>query len=739
MHVSYFGICDKTPTHGEYYKLPKGMRSFKNAGPWQWIEDESLINNKYPKLIKPSYPTDQVVWINFHDIYLDKKMFQKVYNNDGRICSNPEVMRELVQLSLDNGIYGFVHYDSVLTALEELGYKDSSEITLWFSGYFLKRTMFTPDGKDILGGLGFALKDCPEELDKFRDNEGEIINSQEFQQACRKKDGEKLLSVMHRFPNAPLIYRINEYSGCQYTHVTAIPEDRQRCWPKNWYDYANAADDINREALKEIVLEAQQEGKERFSIAANVTSAHLVARPLTNFADFIMEKDIGRICINIIVAGSRGANTAFNRKIGLQHDAWCGLNYNRDSAKETESINRSFFFNGADVCDAEFGNFALSKDNHGVFNKKGLAWIKVTRLAGIHPRRGKQRVKIGFIKGSDHVWGWYYPLTHTLGTRNFDTYDPKEPKEYVDFELLNIVFPKFGKWHSYNQKRWMTGTPYGPCDLVPWNAPLESLQRYKVLPMLGANRVQNDDWNKYIEYVKSGGIIMLGLYQLLAPDDERVYFKNDVSDLLGIKLGEDILMDSWENSETLADFQTYISEHYNKVQLCGAEVIASLPDGAPLVTRFKLGLGYAYFFTTDRFKTIDNVAEKIISTLFQQYQPVTLSIPNDYMEISVSEKDDLRIITFMDHGRDCQPTELGIDSGPYSGTVTFELDNLELPENEYEVFEVQTDNLISQLSLAPKETKQNKRKISFDITKMASYAEFIIGPKGQTEHDFFWK
>ncbi|MHC4871852.1 MAG: type 1 glutamine amidotransferase family protein [Planctomycetota bacterium] len=708
----HFGSVDKEPTAGEEYLLPEGLRATLWPGIWKWVKDEEVLDYKYPPVQSPAYPTDKIVINQFHDLYLDDPAFisnPDEYDHSGEaglLWNNTERLQDIIRLSLENGIHSFSAYEPVLKALEEMGLQNDSAITIFFSGGYIKRLR------------------------------GADTDTAEAQHLRRVNEGARLANVMRRFPNSKVIYRINEFSGCQYAHVITLPEDRARTWPKLWYQFSKAADEVNREALEDLLTEARSVDDGRLSVGANVQDQHLGSHPFTCGADFTIEKTIGRSQVNILIAHSRAVNTAHGDRIGMQHDAWGGLNYNRDSFREIESIHRSFFFNGADFMDAEFGNYGLDQETgRGVFTLKGMALIRITRLAAIHPRRGRQRVKLGFLKGSDSIWGWFYPSTHTRGLRGFNGYDPADPKEFIDFELLDITFPKFGTWHAWNPERWLTGTPYGPVNIVPWDASPDYLKEHKILVMLGCHRFEEKWLDNYIDYVSSGGTLVMGLYQLLAPGSDQVYFKQDVSKLLGIKLGEDVSL--FPEMTSLRDRQTFQTSHYNRIELAGAEVIERLPNGDPLLTCFKTGKGKAYFFTTDRLKTVPNAAQTLITSLFEKNISVHLDPAHDQMEIAISEKQDLRIVTLLDHGRDCLPTDAGKDTGPYSGNVILDLDNLGLGNENFEVLEAVTDEKITVMKTKPVEYKQVNRKLIVQINSMNSYAELLVGPKDKTEKLFY--
>ncbi len=702
-HCEHLGPSRRKPTQGRVYTLPRDLRWFKNPGVWRWVPDETVPAYDYPPLVAPSYPTDNVLWNQFHDLYLDLPEF----GGTGLLTGNAAALQGLISLSMDNGIRCFIAMEPVLQALEALGLQNDPSVSLWFSGCYIKRSRT------------------------------ERHDTAAKQHDRRMAESKRLVDVLRRFPLAQVVYRINEFSGCQYHHVTTLPEDRARAWPKRWFAFAKEADQINREALDDLLAAARRLAPKRLLVAANVQSGHLAAHPLHCGADLTVEKTIGRQCVNLVIANSRGVNRAFDRPIGLQHDAWGGLNYNRDSASEIEAIHRSFFFNGGMIHDAEFGAVGVDRDGRPSLTARGIAWFHITRFAALHPRRGDPRVRIGFLRGSDNVWGWYYPVCHTLGQRSLDGFDPAEPKEYVDFDLLNTAFPAFGKWNSFNPKRPLTGTPYGPCDLVPWDAPVSGLTRYHVLVMLGANRMEPTCWNRYVKFVEQGGTLVMGLCHVQAPDDRRVYSKRDLSDLFGIKLGPDRLHNTVDTLGTLAEVQTFVNHHYNQVALCGAEVVERLPNGDPLVTRFRRGKGCAYFFTTDRLTTQPGVADALLRQLFAPEAPLELTPTNDRIEIAISQKGDLRLVTLMDHGRDRFPTDAGLDSGPWNGTICFHLDRLGLPAGDLEIYEVRSDAKLTRLTLRAVPMRRQGTTLMVRVRDLGHYREYVLGPAGRTREAFF--
>jgi hypothetical protein len=93
-----------------------------------------------------------------------------------------------------------------------------------------------------------------------------------------------------------------------------------------------------------------------------------------------------------------------------------------------------------------------------------------------------------------------------------------------------------------------TGTPFGPVDIVPIEAKVSALTRYRTLTLLGWNTADPGQLERLSKYLEAGGHLVLGLPQLSTctrRDQEPVPFMvPQARELLGLEV--DGLMESSE-------------------------------------------------------------------------------------------------------------------------------------------------------------------------------------------------
>jgi len=83
-----------------------------------------------------------------------------------------------------------------------------------------------------------------------------------------------------------------------------------------------------------------------------------------------------------------------------------------------------------------------------------------------------------------------------------------------------------------------SGTPYGQVDIVPVQAPIDVLQKYKTLMFLGWNTMTPEIYAKLKEYVKNGGNLFMSLPQLSRQIERKPELElinnGDFRDLFGV-------------------------------------------------------------------------------------------------------------------------------------------------------------------------------------------------------------
>ncbi len=721
------------------FPLPGEFRRFLSPGPFAFPQDFDPPDWREPPLEPPPYPTDPLF---IHDL-ADR------YANQNVIEPYPERRAQLNQLCLENGILLFDPDQA--DWLESKGFKDSDRIAFLVPSYFLRA---------------------------HPNDEAQI-------QADIRSKRELCCNLLLRFPNAHVFVRLVEYSGCQFHSAGLLPSGRNRVLPSgetgDWFAYAEAADTIYREIHEAAFGEPRRIGGRRFAVFANIQMLnYLSARAFRGGADFTMDKTIGRESVNLIVACSRGHNRAYGSSwIGMQHDSWGGLRFNYDGAIETEYVWRAFFFGGANVMDRETEYVGVRK-GRVVPNRKGQAFLRVVRWMNRHPRRGRPRVKIAFWRGSESMAGWGYPFYAEKEDPGLYGADPFRPKEYADWNLLSVVFPAVLTDGRRDNARWMTGTPFGPCDIIPWDTPASRLADYGVIIQIGENVFENDRQIEALAEAVRQGLTFVCSLSLFYGNrwNGSVYTRHDLSALAGVELGPDIPL--W-TVRSPRDTVSNTSRHYNRLGLKGATVVDSLPNGDPWIVEHRMGKGRVVLVSTDRLTDLgfEPIAERIRQLLaplaplrftssphspnplgafhplripllsgrekvtFAGTQPAEGFWVNQspsgradrtcWFDISVFEKGPIRLIGIQDYGRARVPTDNGPDFGPWSGQVQLNLTSLNLETIQtLELYHVDPTFHCEPIPFNVRGTL-----CEFPLT-LDGFTELIVGPRGETKHHFFY-
>lgn len=719
--------------------LPGTFRRFLSPGPFAFPQDFDPPPWTEPPLELPPYPTDPVF---IHDI-------ADGYANQNLIDPYPERRAQQDRLCLDNGIRLFAA--SRADWIEAQGLQNSDRMAFHLYSYIIRGNP----------------------------------NDEEGIRAEIAKQRNTCLDLLRRFPNAQVFVRLCEFSGCQYHAPGLMPSMKPRLTPEtgamDWLAYVDATDGVYREVHEAAYAEPRRVGGERFKVFANIqmfnyTSAHAFRCG----ADFTMDKTIGRESVNLIVASSRGHNMAYGSPwIGMQHDNWGGIRYNYDGFAETTFVWRAFYLGGANVMDRET-TYVGVRDGKVEPNRKGQAFLHVVRWMNRHPQRGRSRVKLAFMRGSEAMAGWGYPFYPETPAKGVYGPDPFRPKEYADWDLLAVAFPGILADCHRSNSRWMTGSPHGPCDVIPWDIPAARLAQYGVVVMLGEHVFENDrQVDNLIEAVRSGLTFVCSLSAFYGNRWQgAVYRETDISKLAGVELGEDVPL--WV-MRCSTDTTSNVSRHYNRVVSRGARVRRTLPNGDPWMVEHQLGKGRVLFVTTDRLTDLgfEPAAELIASLfaplapvrfaddtpatdalgLFQPTRPAALGDQEhvtfagaqaangfrvdqtvaarpgrtSWLDTSVFEKGALRLIGIQDYGRARVPTDNGPDLGPWTGRVTLNVANLGLAAaGELEVRAV--DETFATHPVAAVRTAEG---LTCELT-IDGFSELLVGPAGKTERLFLY-
>lgn len=455
-----------------------------------------------------------------------------------------------------------------------------------------------------------------------------------------------------------------------------------------------------------------------------------VANPhwLETGMDYFITKNIWGFNTNVVQAFGRGFARAFGKPIGLAYDSHRGLDYEAVNPTDIEHTFRSYFFAGVQkiMYEAPF----VGTDDQGVkkLTESGATFYRWVHWAKRHPSRGEEVIRIAYMKGSDD-----YGIRNPAPGPSRHGYRKRlllhQHPAYRDWNLLSVAYPEFGNYEGSNPYRFLTGSPYGQADVVPYNAPLSHLSTFSILVMMGRNRLTAQSFESYLTFVRRGGKLVLALEHLLHEiPRERKYADLPLTELIGARLGRDIniLPRDWEK---LVPSTTCF---YNQVEPAGSEVLETLNNGDPLLLRHRLGKGEVYFYTSEYLTSVNPESPRsLLTQLFAESSSVKLDPQNDWVQFFVRRRNGIIMLGLINHGQAGFPQGLGPKTGPWSGQVLFQCGGLGLDPKGTEVL-----HLDEEMQLHPVQSWIKEDKIVIDVD-LDVWCEVILGPKGETADRLF--
>ena len=255
---------------------------------------------------------------------------------------------------------------------------------------------------------------------------------------------------------------------------------------------------------------------------------------------------------------------------------------------------------------------------------------------------GKEVVKTGFLLGKydclvggvqsspemdpTKVWGMFGPETDPW---KFDT-----PER--GWELLNIFMP--GVWlypvkqDNARIRMFFSASPNGQTDLVTIDGDLEKLKKYELLILPGWNSMTEENYQKLMEYVKSGGHLVLSAAQctnhitrdfLSAKKDFNFFNQGDLSGLCGIRidsLSSPVMKILWKNGRTCpAEGLPGLAVQVNP----DAVVLAESETGMPVLVEYTIGTGRVWTLLAGEYwgaAALDNFRAQLGDTLTRMHR-----------------------------------------------------------------------------------------------------------------------
>jgi hypothetical protein len=223
-----------------------------------------------------------------------------------------------------------------------------------------------------------------------------------------------------------------------------------------------------------------------------------------------------------------------------------------------------------------------------------------------HSRRGRMRVPVGFLQGQYDGWTGFERIA--VWGHAGPEWDFAEPEN--SWDLLKVFFPRSVLAPIYHMPcphepvGFFTGTPYGPADIVPIEASVETLSRYPTLVFLGWNTADAGQVERLRNYVQGGGHLILALPHLSTEvrrkQSPHFFSGPEVRDLLGLELRG--LKSNSGNyvAKQAADQELVTALRGRKVQLGEVILQGAVPrlvdgTGTPVLVERKLGAGQVTF------------------------------------------------------------------------------------------------------------------------------------------------
>ncbi|MBI2842536.1 MAG: beta-galactosidase trimerization domain-containing protein [Armatimonadetes bacterium] len=650
---------------------------------------------------RPDYPTENTVVLNNTGLVKDN-----VPDEPG-FLGHPKVPYSFFNLLADNGIRGTMLWGYILPENPEKSKKTDEEM--------IKR------------GLDTFYVDLPDE-GRWLDPNPAFHNWGYGDKPKRIEDLDQWRTInyiMDNYPEAKIMLLV----GGELEHVQFLT------YPRTEHKFElvrRAYIEQHGQWVKKLKKNLHHPEKV-VTAEQSLGCAYPLAYLLKNY-DMSMTKTWGRQNVQINIATNRGACRAYGQPMMMADDPWIGGVWCTRSPEEMEQVWHLSYFSGVDYLYHEYLGF-VQKGSKIYPNKWGEKELNFGRFAAVHPKRGKQIVKLGIKRGFGDDWS-LIQSDYTTGawghSKNFRT-----GEDIADYTLLNAFFPSFGDCSHTSVYRLCTGAPFGPVDMVPWDAPVEHLKTYDVLVYFGLNAMDNRQYRALKDYVQQGGTLVIALGQLrLEGKDPREVIPEALDDaFLGAEL--DRMPKMLGNAEILFQQNPGTVNGFYEITPTTAEVIAKTKDGRPVVVRNGCGKGHVYFYATDFISKVDDESNiRFLSGLAKPSSLLDIGPASDWIEYTVWQKGKTYIIPIFNHGRVRFPSGNGPDHGVWKGHITLDFDKFSsLRNTELEAYHVMFQDPNMKLTSIPVTRTKGGARVDLIVDKRA---EVVIGPKGLARKEFFY-
>ncbi len=492
-------------------------------------------------------------------------------------------------------------------------------------------------------------------------------------------------------------------------------------------------------------LKAKLDSPEQVDFLSNSSRGAFDLNNLTvDGCDIIVGKGTHRCNLNIVNAIARGAAETKGIEYGLVWDTF-DRDYHYGITNDAVLAGfLSMFHSGVDLILSEVDTINETNES---FSYQALGWYDGVRYVRTHPQVGETQVNIGILRGEGDEWAkiaapsaaWEQNINFTSKEMSNALSSTTVLSKWVeaaavyrsgqqvkvsdtylgDFAILDVIFTNWGDGAQTDMQRQLTGTPYGPANILRDSISLEQMQKYDTLIYCGRGQTITEQTIKNLEeYVKQGGNLIMAVGQL--KDEECNLVTNS---FMGVELTK---------QKTVESVPYYYLESDN------AEIIARHKNGDPQALMVSYGEGRCALFSGEYLSSYDtDVVRETLTGILEENKNVYFSKDASYIEYTPNIKGESLVLPFINQGRGLFPSGNGKDYGVWKGNVAVDLTDYGLKADEVEIYRVnQMADGTQTLTLSEIDFEIEDNTVVFAI-EVALIDEIVIGPKGQAESDFF--
>ncbi|MBQ9997671.1 MAG: hypothetical protein IJP19_01485 [Clostridia bacterium] len=315
-------------------------------------------------------------------------------------------------------------------------------------------------------------------------------------------------------------------------------------------------------------------------------------------------------------AANRGAAYCYDKPVFGSHLAvqWSTYPHNTEGKKRRHRLAvYTSYTNGYTEINTEEG-FWHMEEHYTYHSRNDIACKNLLanqqdfyRYVSLNTRAGKFYTPFAFISGKYDGWECFFPYS-TFGHMNMPEDAPEK-----SWDLLKNFYPMTHVGHigckpctDDKPLGFYTGTPRGNVDIVPIEFTKEKLQKYKTLSFAGFNKMEPEDSEKILQYVKDGGTLIIGWPHLSVTtrrDDvlalNHKYLDCELADIIA-KDKNDFVKSTYNGKDVIV----------NKGLSVDFETLVSTDDGLPLLAKKQVENGALVFVNCKEYP-YDNVAAEI--------------------------------------------------------------------------------------------------------------------------------